>query len=650
MGGFILPPTNIGGSVLAPGLPLASSPYSGLYQLSDGVGMAIDQKNYFSLYSALWSLGYKPPQAFAPTAVAGSPFATGVNPQSVVVSSDGLTVYVVNLTASTISGYSRNASTGVLTALTGSPYAIGAGNPFDIAITPNGAFVLVTNSPANTIAVFARNGISGALTAVAGSPFATGIPGGTPYGITVSPDGLFALMSGTGGVGSYSINQTTGALTAVAGSPYAAGAFSRFVAVSPNGDFAYVSNATASTISAYKRNLTTGVLTAVAGSPFATNGINGLQSLTVTPDGTQLLVLHNVSSLVYVFNIDQSTGVLTNSAGSPYATGAQPYQLAVSPAGDYVFISDGNGGFMTHTRNTSTGALAVVAGSPFAAGAATYGITITPDGVHIIAVDYVGSNAYVYRLAATATYNLLNATFDGTGGLGGGLTINGSLQVNGAFLLNGGVPATFPAFAGNGGKFLRLDTAGAATQWDNITTYTPVAMVANAGAFTVTDAAPYLIEVSGVLTANGALTATFLIPADPTTVVFDNVTTGNFALVLNGTYTIPNGRSFWYWNGVTLELVGSPRRTWRVLGGTRILGTTYTNNTADDMEVSVTGSWASSARANITVDGAIRADIENRAATAGTLFLVATVPSGSTYSVNQTTSVVTLATWNELSL
>lgn len=116
---------------------------------------------------------------------------------------------------------------------------------------------------------------------------------------------------------------------------------------------------------------------------------------------------------------------------------------------------------------------------------------------------------------------------------------------------------SFPFVTGNAGKFLRVDSAGIGSTWDGVTTDIPVAMVANAGAVNIDDSGVYVVEVSGALTAPGALTPVLGVALTATTVIFDNSTTGGFPLVVSGAYTIPPGRSIWYYNGALLEPVAS---------------------------------------------------------------------------------------------
>src|SRR5580700_7886131 len=82
-------------------------------------------------------------------------------------------VYVANKNSDNISAYSLNPKTGVLTALSGSPFSNGAG-PFSLALHPSSTFLYVTNLTANTVSGYSIDATTGALTAVPGSPFAAG--------------------------------------------------------------------------------------------------------------------------------------------------------------------------------------------------------------------------------------------------------------------------------------------------------------------------------------------------------------------------------------------------------------------------------------------------------------------------------------------
>jgi 6-phosphogluconolactonase len=82
-------------------------------------------------------------------------------------------VYVANQGASDISGYTLDTGTGMLTALSGSPFA--SPQPAGIAVDPTGQFAYVANSVTGTVSAFAIAPTSGALTPISGSPFPAGL-------------------------------------------------------------------------------------------------------------------------------------------------------------------------------------------------------------------------------------------------------------------------------------------------------------------------------------------------------------------------------------------------------------------------------------------------------------------------------------------
>ena len=89
------------------------------------------------------------------------------------------------------------------------------------------------------LSVFLRNATSGALTPVSGSPYPTGR---YPQAVEVSPNGAFAYVANTGDntISAFVIDAVTGVLTPVPGSPFAAPNGAQALAVDPSGRSAYV--------------------------------------------------------------------------------------------------------------------------------------------------------------------------------------------------------------------------------------------------------------------------------------------------------------------------------------------------------------------------------------------------------------------------
>ena len=94
-------------------------------------------------------------------------------------------VYVANVGDASISAYRLNPKTGVLTAISGSPFSTGGG-PSSLAFHPSSRFLYVVNDGVNTVSGYRIDDKTGALTAVPNSPFQTGT---LPEAVAVDPLG-----------------------------------------------------------------------------------------------------------------------------------------------------------------------------------------------------------------------------------------------------------------------------------------------------------------------------------------------------------------------------------------------------------------------------------------------------------------------------
>jgi DNA-binding beta-propeller fold protein YncE len=168
------------------------------------------------------------------------------------VTTHGDLVYVLdNGTASTpgnIAGFTLS-SRGQLTFIPGSIQPLSGktnSSPEQIGFSPNGAVLVVTEKAAGVIDSYTVG-----ATAVPGSPLVTPSNSAGPYGFAFTPQGYLILSeAGTGTLSSYSISGS-GVLTTLSGSLPDFGLAPCWVAVSPNGQFAYADNAHGGTISGY---------------------------------------------------------------------------------------------------------------------------------------------------------------------------------------------------------------------------------------------------------------------------------------------------------------------------------------------------------------------------------------------------------------
>ncbi len=302
------------------------------------------------------------------TALAGSPVTVpgSVQLYEAKVDPSGKFLYVTDdASPGHVFGFSINQSDGSLTAIAGSPFAAGAGSQ-SLTFDASGAYVYVTNFDGNSISAYAINSTSGALTELGGSPYSVTGTNPNPSQIVSTGNHLFVANFGTNVVDVFTIAAGTGALTeGVAGSPFATGTGPDSLAIDPSGAVIYTANFPAS-VSAFKVDASTGVLTPVAGNPQA---IPVSSYISIDPQGKFLFVTENTG--VGVYPIDLSTGALGSAvAGSPFAADNHPYSVSIDPTGQFVYVgNDGSGDVSEFTLNGTTGALTTVSGSPVAAGA-----------------------------------------------------------------------------------------------------------------------------------------------------------------------------------------------------------------------------------------------------------------------------------------
>ena len=322
------------------------------------------------------------------TAVTGSPFAVGGIFTSIAFDPARKYAYVAAASNGVldgpgdVSGFAVNKVTGALTAVPGSPFTAGQGT-FSVAVDPTGHYLYATNFDSNDITAYAINAATGALSAVAGSPFADGGPGRElpgPTGLAVLPSGKFACVAHyyAYDISVLAIDAATGTLADIAGSPFATEYGSYGLTVDPTGRFVYVADYGNDSVSAYAIDATTGVLTTVAGSPFATGAVGSLAwSVAVDPAGKFVYVVNRSADSVSGYTINSATGALTAIPGSPFPVGPDPHAVAVDPTSKFAYVANfGSNSVTAFAINSSTGALTPIAGSPFAAGPGPANIAI----------------------------------------------------------------------------------------------------------------------------------------------------------------------------------------------------------------------------------------------------------------------------------
>lgn len=187
--------------------------------------------------------------------IVGAPITVGLAPASLAIGPDGAFVYVINY----VDG---NPGTGTISVIRTSDNTVvntipGFSGPFAIAITPDGKYAYVTN--------FGSNNFAPIGTTVSVVDLNSNVVIGTinlaiqPSGIAITPDGRFAYASNyntlyagsgftdlTAGQGTVNIIDT--ATNTVIPPTIAVGQSPDAVAISSNGEYAYVTNYTSNTV------------------------------------------------------------------------------------------------------------------------------------------------------------------------------------------------------------------------------------------------------------------------------------------------------------------------------------------------------------------------------------------------------------------
>jgi 6-phosphogluconolactonase len=239
-------------------------------------------------------------------------------------------------TPGSISTFSVDPTTGALSRA-GPPVTGGYGLKSAL-VHPSDLFLFVADADAyGGLEVYAIDSSSGLLTAVAGSPFNTGLYSNSSNILTIDPTGKYVY------VGSYAIDQVhnadlavlsidtaTGALAPLPGSPFNPGLVGS-VAVGPSNGLLYVSVFNYLydwSIGVYSIYPASGVPTNIGStsySPDITNISDTPCCLTFDLSGKFLFIASN--GLISAFSVD-STGLLTELPGSPYAGVPNPTSMA----------------------------------------------------------------------------------------------------------------------------------------------------------------------------------------------------------------------------------------------------------------------------------------------------------------------------------
>lgn len=261
----------------------------------------------------------------------GSALPVGNGPRALASTVGGFELFATTQFDSTIAAFDIDATSGALSlvhpGLSADPALVA------VATTPNGRFVFVANTQGNSVTGYRFDKANSLLTATGSVADA----GASPVALAVDPTGrVLFFVTGTT-VGHAAIDAKTGALTA--GTPYSiAGATA--IAVDPTGRFAYVTiGSTPGSVQAFAINPFAepllGTLTPVA-SAAATGAVP--LAVVVDPTARYVFTADSAANSISAFRMDQTTGAL--SAIGSYAAGTNPLALSVDYAGKFLYAAN----------------------------------------------------------------------------------------------------------------------------------------------------------------------------------------------------------------------------------------------------------------------------------------------------------------------
>ena len=277
-------------------------------------------------------------------------------------------MYTANVQTADVWGFQVNTTTGVLTAVPGSPYSVL--NPISVVVETSAKFAYVADFTNNKIHEFSINQANGGLTEIPGSPILTT---GNPVAMVLDGSGKFLYTADQGGnsVSGFVISETDGTLTPLSGSPFPAQLATDSVAIDPVKDRLYAANSASDTISVFDIDTGTGALSEIAGSPFTIGSQVGhfARTIAVSPKGTFLYVADATgwgpeSTSVFGFAID-ATGALTPAPGSPYVAGTNPVNLIFDAAGKFLYVANTTDSSISGFAIQQDGSLIATPGSPY---------------------------------------------------------------------------------------------------------------------------------------------------------------------------------------------------------------------------------------------------------------------------------------------
>lgn len=288
--------------------------------------------------------------------------------------------YTANYSAQTISMYTVDPATGLLTA----KGAVAMPNPFTVLADPLGQFLYATSETTSSGRVFAINQVTGTLESAG-----TFSAGANPTGIYRQGGFAFVVNTGSAAVSTYQADRATGALSALSSVPVVNNPYR--MAFGPGGRFAYVAQSGTNTIAQFAVNPETGALSSLGTAP---SGGNNPFDIATHPSGSFVYTTNNSVANVSMLSVN-ADGTLT--ANATIGAGNSPFYALAHPSGRFLYVANFGGATISmYTVDQSTGTLASIGSAQ--AGTSPYFLATDISGRFVYAANDGSGSVSMYQV------------------------------------------------------------------------------------------------------------------------------------------------------------------------------------------------------------------------------------------------------------
>ncbi len=347
-----------------------------------------------------------------------TPVAVGQYPTDVLVDHTGSYLYTINSTDEDISGFTITPLTGVLVAnapaVAAAPYTAGSiAAPFYGTIDPTNTYVYVPDGGINVYGF--TIGSTGILTAVAGSPFANA---NATYltNIVVTPNDKYIYeLDFNGNVWAYTVGTGGAVGTAIAPSTLIyTGTFPYGITVDPTSTLLAVDNNSSNTISLFQIGSSGALTTLTSAStdpiPLLLTFDNGTAAANVTP--AEAVTADPTTGKISAFTV--AAGVLAADPNSPYTGVAGNSQIGTSVIEDLFFTGSASGKQLAgYSLTAANPAIVPLANSPVTLTWAAGPVIEDPSGDYVYVADTTNAELHSYAYNAT-TSSVMETVVPGT--------------------------------------------------------------------------------------------------------------------------------------------------------------------------------------------------------------------------------------------